>query len=97
VITVETSWGDEIEHGDRLLVPVGKSVRVSFSRRPGGIVWTRPLGVEVHEAGEERFLPVHDRTRRLQWLLLCAGMAGGLLLHLARAHRRRRRRHSFWR
>ncbi|HEY3122988.1 MAG TPA: hypothetical protein VGK70_02875 [Thermoanaerobaculia bacterium] len=97
MITVETSRGDEIEHGDRLLVPIGKSLRVSFSHLPGGIVWTRPLGVEVHEAGEERFLPVHDRTRQLQWLLLCAGMAGGLLLHLVRARRRRRRCRSFWR
>jgi len=93
---VETSRGDEVEHGNRVLVPIGKSVCVSFSHLPGAIVWTRPMGVEVHEAGEERLLPVHDWTRQLQWLFLCAGMAGGLLLHRARS-RRRRRRHSFWR
>ena len=56
-------------------------------RVPGlrtALVWNRPLGVEVEGPGEKWFLPVPDRTRRLQWALLALGAAVFLLSRFLR-------------
>ncbi|HSP94788.1 MAG TPA: hypothetical protein VLU06_09570 [Thermoanaerobaculia bacterium] len=92
MITVETSRAEGFRHGGRLLVPISRTVTVRLPGRAGGLVWNRPLAVEVQESGGRRFLSVPDWTRRLQWILLGAGAAAGILLRLGRSHRKWRLR-----
>jgi hypothetical protein len=80
----ETKRGTAVHHGGRVLVPVG---RTWSSRLPGlrsVLVWNRPLGVEVEASGERWFLPVPDRTRRLQWAFLALGAAVFLISRFLR-------------
>jgi hypothetical protein len=93
----ETVRGEGIQHGGRLLVPVARSLRVRLPGLSGGLVWNRPIGVEVERAGERRLLPIQDPTRRLQWLLLGAGLAAALLYRSARRGPFRRRHNRFFR
>ena len=75
----EAKRGEAIRHEGRLLVPVARTWSL---RMPGGravAVWNRPLGVEVEGPGDRVFVPVRDRTRRVQWALLGAGFAVFLL------------------
>ncbi len=84
---LETTRGRGWEADGRRLVPVSRAL---FLRAPGvvgGFLWSRPFGVEIEEAGKRRLLRIPDRTREIQWTLLAAGLAVGLL-----ARRRRRRR-----
>ncbi|HKF44281.1 MAG TPA: hypothetical protein VKG01_14355 [Thermoanaerobaculia bacterium] len=80
----ETKRGPAVRHGGRVLVPVGRTwgLRVPWSR--AAFVWNRPLGVEVEGPGEQRFLPVPDRTRGIQWALLGLGAAVFLLSRFLR-------------
>ena len=64
-----------VRHGGRVLVPVGRTWGLRIPGRPAVVYWHRPLGVEVEGPGEKRFLPVPDRTRRIQWALLAIGAA----------------------
>jgi hypothetical protein len=91
VIAVETWSAEGVRHGRRLLVPIFRTLTVRLPGPAGGLVWNRPLAVEVQESGEERFLSVPDWTRRIQWILLGAG-AAGILLRLAGRRREQRRR-----
>ena len=75
----ETKRAEPIAHGGRLLVPVGRSWTLPLPGRRAAFVWNRPLGVEVQGPTETVFLPVPDRTRRVQWALLAAGFAVFLL------------------
>jgi hypothetical protein len=91
VIAVGTWRAKGLRHGGRLLVPVSRTVTVRLPGRAGGLVWNRPLAVEVRESGERRVLPIPDWTRRLQWFLLGAGATAAILLRRAARHRNRRR------
>jgi hypothetical protein len=83
VIAMETLRADGLRHGGRLLVPVSRTVTVRFPGRAGGLVWNRPVAVEIRGPGGWRSLSVPDPTRRLQWLLLGAGAAAGILLRIS--------------
>ena len=63
-----------------MLIPVARSLSLRAPAGVAALVWSRPAGVEVIAPGERRLLRVEDRTRRIQWLLLGAGLAVGLLL-----------------
>ena len=45
-------------------------------------------GVLVDAGGGETLVPIHVRTRRIQLVLLGAGLAGSLILRLVRRRRR---------
>ncbi|HLN57906.1 MAG TPA: hypothetical protein VK416_05055 [Thermoanaerobaculia bacterium] len=92
MIAVETWRAEGFRHGGRLLVPISRTVTVRLPGRAGGLVWNRPLAVEVQESGGRRSLSIPDWTRRVQWLLLGAGAAAGILHRLARSHRKWRLR-----
>jgi NADH/NAD ratio-sensing transcriptional regulator Rex len=48
-----------------------------------GLVWNRPVAVEVQAPGEEmQVLPVYDRTRLAQLLILGVGLLGSALIWL---------------
>lgn len=75
----ETKRGETVRHEGRLLVPVARVWSLRLPGRRAAFVWNRPFGVEVEGGGEKVFLPVPDRTRRVQWALLAAGFAAFLL------------------
>jgi hypothetical protein len=89
MITIETKRGDAVRQGERLVVPLSRSVSARFPGGSGGFVWNRPLGVVVEQGGERTFHRIADPTRRFQWLLFGAGAAIGTLLRIARRRRRR--------
>jgi hypothetical protein len=80
----EAKRGEAIRHDGRLLVPVAGSWSLRIPGCRAVAVWNRPLGVEVEGPGEKAFLPVPDRTRRVQWALLAAGFAVFLLSRFLR-------------
>jgi hypothetical protein len=77
-------FGRPIEAGGRILVPVAESLRLRAPGGVGGLVWNRPVGVRIEEADGSRYLPIRDRTREIQWLLLGIGLAAALWIRLAR-------------
>ena len=77
-------FGRAIEAGGRILVPVAASLRLRAPGGAGGLVWSRPVGVRIEEAEGSRYLPIRDRTRELQWLLLGIGLAAALWIRFAR-------------
>lgn len=58
-----------------------------FQLRLGGLagfVWGRPAAVQVmYPTGQTYRLPVHDETRRLQFLIIGAGLAVTFVITLA--------------
>jgi hypothetical protein len=84
VLTLETTRGPAREAAGKVLIPVARSLLLRAPASRATLVWSRPLGVEVLSGGERRFLAVEDTTRRIQWLLLGAGLAAGLLLRWRR-------------
>jgi hypothetical protein len=82
MIAMETLRADGLRHGSRVLVPILWTVTVRFPGRAGGLVWNRPVAVEVRGPEGWRSLPVPDPTRRLQWLLVGAGAAAGIVLSI---------------
>jgi hypothetical protein len=82
VIRLETKRGRPISHGRGVLVAVARSVRADSPGGRGGLVWNRPVGVEVDDPGGRRFVPIPDPTRRIQFLLLGSGIAAAALLRL---------------
>jgi hypothetical protein len=80
----ETTRGPEVPHGKRVLIPVAKAVRHHLPGGAAGFVWNHPFGLVVKDDAGSRFLRVPDWTRRIQWSLLAAGLAAGMLARLLR-------------
>jgi hypothetical protein len=78
----------EIRRGEALIVgkfhivPLATSVRLLSPGGRGGVIWNRPTAVEVTHGAEVTTLPIYDRTRILQFLLLSVGLLGILLSRL---------------
>ncbi|MGE5278525.1 MAG: hypothetical protein ACM3SU_16155 [Acidobacteriota bacterium] len=90
-MATESTRGASVEHAGRVLRPVAWTLVLRLPGRAGGLVWSRPLGVEVEEGAGKRLVPVPDRTRQIQWLLLGMGLAMGILVRRIRRGRRPRR------
>lgn len=80
---LETRAGKSIRAGTRWITPFSQALIFQIPGLPGGLIWNRPVSVLVHEPnGEERVLPVVDRTRQIELALL--GAAAGFSLVLLR-------------
>jgi hypothetical protein len=80
LVEIEVRGGEPIIHGGHTLTPFSRSVRVKIPGLPGGLIWNRPVSVLAHSAdGQEEIIPIHDVTRQIQWSLLGAGLAFGIL------------------
>jgi hypothetical protein len=66
----------------RVLFPIARSLRVILPSGRAGVVWSRPVGVLVEEAGSYRHVRVRDRTRYIQWGILGAGLAIALAMRV---------------
>lgn len=87
---VENAVGRGIEAHGRVLFPIARSLRVRLPAGRAGLVWSRPVGVLVAEAGSYRHVRIRDRTREIQWLLLGAGLTIALGIRLVRGWPARR-------
>lgn len=83
-ITLESHVGEAVQAGARRLTPLSSVVRLEIPGWHGGVIWNRPAAILVSEPdGQERLLPVRDKTRVAQLLILGAGMLGSWLIWLA--------------
>jgi hypothetical protein len=83
LIQIETKCGRPIQASGQTVVPVARAVRLRLPILHGGLIWNRPVAVVVRGAdGSEYEVPVHDVTRRVQLLVLAAGLCGSLLIWL---------------
>jgi len=73
-----------IEHGERTLIPLARTLRLRLPGVAAGMVWSRPFGVVVKEGASHRFVRVVDPTRRIQWALLAGGLTAAILVRLFR-------------
>ena len=56
----------------RQITPVGRAVQVSWSG--GGVIWHRPVAVEVRQGDATRRLPIQNVTRRAIIGIALAGL-----------------------
>ena len=71
----ETKAGSQVPAGDLLVIPVSRATRIHLPGWKGGLIWNRPVGLWVQSPdGSEQFVPVYDITRRIQWMMLGAGL-----------------------
>ena len=84
LLNFEQKAGDPIIVGDYRIIPFAQSLRLQFPGwRLGGVIWNRPASVLVMTPdGQEKVLPVHDITRRVQLSLLGAGIVAVLLFRM---------------
>jgi len=81
---VKNRTGEPYYASGHKIVPLSKAYILQFPGLHGGIVWNRPVGLAVTASdGQEKILPVHDKTRRIQLALLGMVLAVGLLTVLA--------------
>lgn len=60
-VSIHESKGTPVEAFGQQIIPVG---RVLQARLPGGgLIWHRPVGVEIHRDGKVSYLPIHNVTR----------------------------------
>jgi len=63
------------------LTPVSQAVILRTPGQANGLVWNRPVAIRVQAPGEEmQVVPVYDRTRLAQILILGAGLLGSALI-----------------
>jgi hypothetical protein len=79
-MSFEYQAGQEIQTGERSLVPFVKIWRFKFPNGRGALTWNRPASVLVRTSnGQEHILPVPDLTRRIILSLISACL-GSLIL-----------------
>jgi uncharacterized spore protein YtfJ len=77
--------GQRIEPVARRTVGVWRKATIGqeISGQGGAVVRLQPVGVRVGQGPEARFVPVHDRTRQILWIMLAAAVVVPLLLIIA--------------
>ncbi len=82
-ISIKKSSGSPIQVGNLKVTPVSQEVVFRAPGQSNGLVWNRPVAVGVQAPGNEmQVLPVYDRTRLAQLLILGAGLLGSALIWL---------------
>jgi hypothetical protein len=90
LIVRQTQVGDPIVLGDRRILPVSRSYRLSVPGLNGGIIWNRPAAVAVVQNGElSEVIPIRDATRQVQLglILVSALVAAFIWLGTRRSSR----------
>jgi hypothetical protein len=82
-ISIKQSSSNPIQAGNLEVTPVSQALIIRAPGRANGLVWNRPVAVRVQTPGEQmQVLPVYDRTRLAQLLILGAGLLGSALIWL---------------
>jgi hypothetical protein len=88
-MAIATRAGAGLEAGERVLVPLTRTVLLRAPGIGAALRWHRPWGVLVKAGSSSRFVRVPDLSRRIQLGILGAGLVAAFLV---RARDRRRRR-----
>jgi hypothetical protein len=82
-ISIKKSSGSPIQAGNLEVTPVSQALVIRAPGQANRLVWNRPVAIRVQAPGEEmQILPVYDRTRLAQLLILGAGLLGSALIWL---------------
>ena len=82
-ISLKKSSGSPIQAGNLKVIPVSQALVIRVPGQANGLVWNRPVAIGVQAPAEEmQILPVYDRTRLAQLLILGAGLLGSGLIWL---------------
>ncbi len=82
-ISIKKSSGSPIQAGTLKVTPLSQALVIRVPGQANGLVWNRPVAVGVQAPGEEmQVLPVYDRTRLAQGLILGVGLLGSALIWL---------------
>jgi len=82
-ISIKKSSGSPISAGKMELIPVSQAVVVRTPGQANGLIWNRPVAIQVQVPGEEmQVLPVYDYTRLAQLLIFGTGLLGSTLIWL---------------
>jgi hypothetical protein len=82
-LSFEYQAGDEIQAGDKTLLPFVKVWRLQFPGRSGGFVWSRPASLLARSPdGQEQLIPIPDLTRRVIGSLFGACLGAIILVWL---------------
>jgi hypothetical protein len=80
-VSIKKCSGSPIQSGAMQLTPVSQAVILRTPGQANGLVWNRPVAIRVQAPGEEmQVVPVYDRTRLAQLLILGAGLLGSALI-----------------
>jgi hypothetical protein len=75
LFTRQTRIGEPVIVGDRRILPISRSYRISIPAISGGIIWNHPVAIAVDRDGELRqVIPVHDATRIAQIQLITGSL-----------------------
>ncbi|NPV06983.1 MAG: hypothetical protein HPY83_03335 [Anaerolineae bacterium] len=84
LISIQTGAGRVVTAGEWRLVPLARSISCRLPGSLGGLIWSRPVAVEVTGPdGRAQVLPIRDVTRWVQVMILL-GAAVILLAGLSR-------------
>lgn len=80
-LQISTQTAPPVQANGLTLTPRSQVVRLTWPHLSGGLIWQRPIAVEVTTSdGQVTTLPVRDVTRQTQIALLLAAVAGVALL-----------------
>jgi hypothetical protein len=80
-ISIKKYSGRPVQSGILQLTPVSQAVILRTPGQASGLVWNRPVAIRVQAPGKEtQVLPIYDRTRLAQLLILGAGLLGSALI-----------------
>ncbi len=96
-LRVSRNWGvvegTPIRVGERTIVPLGRTMSLSFRGPRGlwgvGVASTQPVAVRVEGPQGVQLIPIRDLTRRIIMLISIGSIAVSLVVRLALARRRR--------
>lgn len=81
--SLETYAGEQIQFGDRKLIPFSQALTIQWPFFDGGFIWNRPVSIlETAPDGSEQVIKIYDVTRIAQILLWSLGTIGALLIWL---------------
>jgi uncharacterized spore protein YtfJ len=77
--------GHRIEPVARRTVGVWREATIGdeVSGWGGALVRLQPVGIRIGQEPEARFVPIHDRTRQILWIMLATAIVIPLLLIIA--------------
>ncbi len=89
LFSIEKRRGEPVRAAGWTIAPVTRVVRLSIPGIKGGLIWNRPIAVEVETGGAPvRSLLVPDVTRQIQWTILGGVFIGLILVRLLVNQRR---------
>ncbi len=82
-ISLETYAGEQIQSGERKILPFSQALTIQLPFFNGGFIWNRPVSIlDTAPDGSERVIRIYDVTRIAQILLWSLGTIGALLIWL---------------